>query len=308
MSWLRFWKQNEENEEIGQAPANDAAPARPPRIRLTTNQPPLPPHLAATRAASGPRPRLEGQALIERLQRRKQDILFEISQSEQAASEENPWRDRMDLLTEALTTVEDDLKALDNVPPEPFAPLPETPITDIAVNTADPPEVAFTIDGQTFHYSEDIDWAERGHQVIRTELVRRAGDPAALVPAPTPDDLKPALMAQLTESLFVFASDLRDRALDGEFQPAHPTLADLARPCPNCGGWMEWGGVCQACARRRAERFRLMAERNGLLSKRAAEADEMTRLIERLPLARRRLIDVETELAAAERNLAASER
>lgn len=307
MSWLRFWKQDDGDAGERDAPASEETPATPPRDRLPSNQRDLPPHLATMRFTPQ-RPKREGKALIERLQRRKQDILFEISQGELAASEENPWRDRIELLTEALTTVEDDLKALNEAPPEEYAPVPATPITDLTVSTAEPPAVAFAIDGQAFRYSEDLDWAERGHSVIRTELILRAGDPEALVPASTPDNLKPKLAAHLTGSLFAFASNMRDRALDGEPLPDHSTLADLARPCPNCGGWMEWGGVCQACARRKAERFRLMGERSDLLGKRAAEADDMTRLIERLPVARRRLADVEREIAAAERKLAPSER
>lgn len=306
MSWLRFWKQDEGASEAAAEPA-PTAPARPAGVRLTMNQRPLPPHLASVRT-TGSRPRLEGRALIEQLQGRRQDVLYEIEQGQLAASDENPWTERMALLSEALATVEDDIRALDHVPAQPYAPLPETPITDIAVDTGEPPDVSFTIDGQAFQYSEDLDWAERGHQVTRTELVQRAGNPDALVPATTPNALKPALAAHLAQSLFAFASDLRDRALDGEPLPDHPTLADLGRPCPDCGGWMEWGGVCQACARRKAERFRLMAERNDLLSKRAREADERSRLIELLPVARRRLADFDTEIAAIERKLAAQER
>lgn len=310
MSWKQFWKRDDagaEQPEQDGAPADQEAPRTPPNVRLTTNQRPLPPHLAGARAASGSRPRIDGRERIEQLRRRKEDILFEISQGELAASEENPWRDRMALLTEALTTVEDDLESLKTLPPQPYAPVPATPITNIAVSTAEPPEVAFTIGGQTFRYSEDLDWAERGHSVIRTELIRRAGEPGALVPAGTPDDLKPALAHHLAESLFTFASDLRDRALEDEPAPEHPTLADLARPCPECGGWMEWGGLCQACARRKSDRFRLLGERNELLGKRIAEADDMTRLAERLTVARHRLSDVEAEIAVAERRLAGSE-
>jgi len=306
MSWLRFWKQ-EEVEEATAASAPEATRG-PAGFRLTTNQRPLPPHLAAARAASGQRSRLEGVALMQHLQRRRQDILFEIAQSELAASDDNPWQERMELLTEAMSTVEDDIKAREHAPREPYAPLPETPIVGIAVDIGEPPGVSFTIDEQAFHFSENLDWAERGGQVMRTELFRREGDPTALVPASTPAALRAPLAAHLTESLFAFASNLRDRALDDEPTPEHPTLADLGRPCPVCGGWMEWGGVCQSCARRKAERFRLMGERSELLSKRAAEADERSRLVERLPLARRRLADVETEIEIAEKDLAGSER
>lgn len=305
MSWLRFRKQDDEGHEQGRPP-DGASPAERRGVRLTTNHRPLPPHFARFRAGPAGGPPLESRALLDVLERRREDIRYELAQGELAASEENPWQERMDLLTEALTTVEEDLKAIATAAPQPFAPLPKTPITDIVVETGEPPAVAFTIDGQTFRYSEDLDWAERGGQVTRTELIRRTGDPAALVPTSTPEEVKPALAAHLAQSLFAFASDLRDRALDGEPLPAHPVLADLGQPCPECGGWMEWGGVCQACARRKAERFRLMGERNDLLGKRAHEADERTRLVERLPLARRRLNDIEFEIQAVERKLSAA--
>ena len=96
----------------------------------------------------------------------------------------------------------------------------------------------------------------------------------------------------------MFASDLRDRTLDGEPVPAAATLADLARPCPQCGGWTDWRGTCQACASRAAAAASLKREERRLLDERAAEAEEQHRVAERLPLARRRLRDLDAQIAA----------
>lgn len=288
MSWLRFWKR--EGEEPSPPPPSDE-PDRP-----------LPPHLAAarTRTQQGNESERTARRAAE-LNRRRQAALFDIEQGELAARADNPWQERIALLSDALVTVNEDKARLDNAPPEPYAPVPTTPITDLSVSGDEPPAVSFAVGEERFAYAEDIDWAERGHQVARGELRRQAGDPERLVPPETPTALREALGGHLAESLFVFASDLRDRALDGEPMPDRPVLADLARPCDTCGGWLDWRGRCQACARRNAERQRLKREADRLLDERASEAEEQHRLVERLPVARRRLADVEIELNALER-------
>jgi hypothetical protein len=288
MSWLRFWQRDDDDQSL--PPASDAA------------ERPLPPHLAAARERAQPETppdRIARRAA--ELHRRRQAALFDIAQGELASSEDNPWQERIALLSEALATVNDDLARLDNTPPEPYAPLPETPITHISVGDDEPPSVRFSIGDRRFVYAEEIDWAERGHQVTRGELRRQEGDPTSLVPRETPPDVREALDTHLTESLFVFASDLRDRVLDGEPLPSDPTLADLGRPCDACGGWLDWRGRCQACARRNAERLSLKRELDRLMDERASEAEERHRFAERLPVARRRLADVEIELNALER-------
>ena len=287
MSWLRFWKRDA--EEPNPTPAGDGT------------ERPLPPHLAAARerARAEPAPDRTARRRAE-LNRRRQAALFDVEQGELASLEDNPWQERIDLLNEALATVTEDIDRLEALPPEPYAPLPPTPITEISVTGDEPATVRFAIGGERFHFAEEIDWAERGHQRAHDELRRQVGDPTRLVPPNTPPALVAALASHLAESLFVFAADLRDRALDQEPLPERPTLADLGRPCPTCGGWLDWRGRCQVCARRNAERQRLQRERARLLDERAGEAEARQRLIERVPVARRRLADIETELAALE--------
>lgn len=291
MSWLRFWKR----DDVERSPSQPSERA----------ERPLPPHLAAARARTqaGDEPDRTARRAAE-LNRRRQAALFDIEQGELATTPDNPWQERIALLGDALATVKEDVSRLDSAPPEPYAPVPATPIGDIQVSDDEPPSVSFFVGDEQFRYAEEIDWAERGHQVARGELRVQTGAPLRLVPPDTPASLRDALGAHLTESLFVFASDLRDRVIDGESLPDRPTLADLARPCDTCGGWLDWRGRCQACARRNAERQRLKREADRLLDERASEAEEHHRLVERLPVARRRLADVEIELNALERTAA----
>ena len=294
MVWKRFWKRPGPNPE---APGE----ARPEREVDSTGHRELPAHLASQverrPAASAAAPDTARRQLAA-MERKRLAMLYDIEQGELALADDNPWQGRIELLTQAMETVTEDLAALKETPPGPYAPLPETPIAIDDVVTDPVASVRFTIGTESFAYAEEQDWAERGHQMIRTELTRREGDPARLVPDDTPIDLREPLLRHLTDSLFVLASDLRDRTLDDDPLPDAPTLADLARPCPQCGGWTDWRGTCQACASRVAAAAALKREERRLLDERASEAEEQHRLAERLPLARRRLRDLDAQIAA----------
>jgi hypothetical protein len=266
----------------------------------------LPPHLAQaierrnTENGGTLRQLSPEQRRMEALKRQRTAILFDIEQGELAASPDNPWLDRIALLGEAMETVTQDSRVVQNVIPGPFAPLPPQPISiDAVEDDGEIATVTFTIGDEQFRYAEDPDWADRSRLVTRGELQRKQGNPAALVPSSVPEDLRVALTEHLTSSLFVFASELRDNMLDGEPQPGNPLLSDLAPPCPVCGGWTDWRGTCQNCARRNARLMELKREEGRLLDERASEAEERRRLIEGLPLARKRLRDVEAEIQRA---------
>lgn len=300
MPWNQFWnrsnrKQEEEKREETPLEAPAASPSGSPR---------LPSHLANAFAERRRVPGPDGVEAGERkrrldaLHRRRVAMLFDLQQGEQAQAESNPWQNRIELLSEALITVSDDLKRLTAAPKSPYHPVPPTPIVIERAEDGDGAPVVIRIGDDRFKYSEELDWSERGHQIARPELVRRSGDPARLVPDDTPAELRPALERHLTNSLFVLATDLRERLLDNEPLPERITLADLARPCPKCGGWTDWRGICQACAQRAAATAELKREEGRLLDERAAEAEERHRLIQRVPLARRRLLDIDNEIAA----------
>ena len=71
-------------------------------------------------------------------------------------------------------------------------------------------------------------------------------------------------------------------------RPAHPwTLADLARPCLECGDWRDWRGHCDTCATRAWQRQTLNAEAARLAQERDDEESERHKWAERLPVARK---------------------
>jgi len=297
MAWQRFWKRSDPGPEP--QPATQTEPGA-----GTVGKRKLPAHLArhVERASPRPDPGIAPPEPVQRrlaaMKRQRLAMLYDIEQGELALANDNPWQHRIELLTQAMGTVADDLKALKQIRPSPYFPVPPTLIVVTHVSTEPAASVRFTIEPETFVYAEDPDWAERGHQVIRTELIRETGDPGRLIPGDVPAELREPLLSHLTDSLFVLASDLRDQVIDDEPLPESPTLADLARPCPRCGGWTDWHGTCQACAARAAGEMALKREEARLLDERASAAEEQHRLAERVPVARRRLHDLETQIAA----------
>jgi hypothetical protein len=283
---VRFWDKEERRDGGGQPAAQrtdrGASPPSQPQDKRLNHSP------AST----------ETDLRLNRLRRRREMILFDVEQAEAALRPDNPWQERAALLTEALETIDADRQALAQEPATPSPALPPTPIIDIDVHPTDEASVAFRIGDERFHYQEAVDWAERGTTVVRGDLRHQAGDPAALVPSGLDAETAERLIAFLTDSLYAFAVDLRDRALRGESSPEHVTLADLAKPCSDCGGWTDWKGICPECQRRNWRRQQLDNEARRLLDERAQELDDLAQWAERLPVARRRLADVDAEIAA----------
>jgi hypothetical protein len=283
----RFWEKNSTDHETSEPHAH----ARTATVGEPVPKPPPP---------EPPEPLSESERglRIATLKRRREAALYDLSQSELAHEDENPWRERVLLLTEALETVDRDRDALRNLPKRESFPLPPVPIVIQEVRTEEPPSVTFQIGDETFRYEEDLDWAERGTSVVHGDLQHRAGDSRALPLDGVPDESRSELIDHLTDSLFAFATDLRDRALAGEPMPDSPTLADLARPCPECGGWRDWNGHCPECRRRQWQRQQLDAEADRLDRERSAELEDQAKWAERLSIARRRMADIDDELAA----------
>jgi hypothetical protein len=235
---------------------------------------------------------------LTRLRNRRETVLFDLEQAELALEPENPWRERVALLDEALAAVQSDRERAQRESEPAGMPLPPTPIEEIATSEGPPPSVSFRIGYQRFQYDEDIDWAERGFQLARSELQLRSGDSASLIPVGLSEADQTAVRDHLIDSLFAFASDLRDRMLAGEELPSQVTLADLARPDETNGGWYLWGGTSPAAQRKQHRLQELANEEQRLYDERKQELDELARWADRLPIARRRLADVDAEIAA----------
>lgn len=282
MGWWRFWDR-EQPAEVASTAKDAARPAE--RLRRPTHD-----------DAPTPRdPSLERR--VAQLRQRRAALLYDIAQGELALQPNNPWQDRIDLLSEAIETVETDLRTLDSGPADiPSPPLAPIPITSVTASGDDLASVAFTIGDEAFRFEEQVDWDQRGGPTVRGDLQPVAGDVERLPIPDLPLDVARALRDHLSDSIVVFATDLRDRSLASRPLPESSTLADLARPCPDCGGWTDWSGRCPACTRREIERQRLRLERDRLDEDRRKEADERHRLAEGLATTRRRLSAADTDL------------
>ncbi|MDQ3513313.1 MAG: hypothetical protein M3462_06535 [Chloroflexota bacterium] len=239
------------------------------------------------------------QRRFDELVRRRDGLRFDVEQGELARQAGNPWSERVALLNETLTTVAADRESLDQEPREPGWPVPPVPVEHIEVRAGDLVTVDFEVAGERFSFAEAADWDQRGGPVVRGDLRPVSGSMEAVAAAldGAPAGGREALIAHLDDFL-PFAADLRDRALVGTPLPRRVTLADLAAPCPECGGWRDWLGTCPRCAGRDAARRVLRQEEERIMAERDAEMEIRHRLTERLPLARRRLADIEAELTS----------
>lgn len=260
----------------------------------------LPPHMqriVEQRSRSIDDSRADGETRRHALERRRMAIQFDLDQGELAQEPDNPWTHRIELLTEALVNVESELAASRQVTTQPYHPLPATSIDEIEVSDTEPYRVSFTIGGEQFVWQERLDWIERGGILAQPELGQESGNARLLVPGDTPAELVGVLGDHLEDSVTALAVSLRDARLNEGPLPSSATLAHLAKPCPVCGGFTDWNGHCNVCAHRKVQENRLFQERQHLMKERSAEAEERHRLSERLPLARKRMADLERELA-----------
>src|SRR4051812_33226304 len=70
---------------------------------------------------------------IARLNKRRDNVLFDVEQAEAANRPDNIWSQRIALIEDALKAVQTDRAALSEIRAHPGTPLPETPISGIQV-------------------------------------------------------------------------------------------------------------------------------------------------------------------------------
>lgn len=318
MVWKRLFRQNTAESpesapaEEADAPGSGSQPAAQPPIPgahlagvTPSSTQTLPPHMQRVvqerrKPATEAGGRSDLRQRLARLQQQRLAILFDVDQGELAEADENPWTHRIALLSEAMEAVTADLASLTKLPPDPSWSVPPVPVNDLVVQSGQPFAVSLRIGNEVFTWEETLDWAERGHQISLPELQRTQGRAEAVLPMETPVTLRDALAAHLSQSLDAFAEDVRERSLNDEPIPTDVTLANLAQPSPKFGGWLDASGRSPVKALRAAEEMTLRRERDRLLTERGREAEERHRLVERLPIARRRLADVDTEIAETE--------
>jgi hypothetical protein len=143
MTWRNLFRKHTEDEpspgsQVTADPSVEGAPGGQGRI---------PPHLQqAIERRTGTTPDLDPEERRRAgFRRQRQAILFDIEQGELAATADNPWTQRIALLTDALVTVADDLAAAKTVEPGPWHPVPATPIRIDQVKGGDTAEVSIAV-------------------------------------------------------------------------------------------------------------------------------------------------------------------
>jgi hypothetical protein len=231
----------------------------------------------------------------QRIERRVRDLGYDIALAESALAAENRWSTRVAEINQAIEQARRDLELAQEPEVRQAIPLPPWPVTVDSVQPARPAAVRFQVGDVPFHYAEELDWAERGHQLAEPQLGRSRGDLASMIPPDVPADRRDELEAHLAHSLNAYAERLREDAATGK--PALSlTLADLAAPCPVCGGWRDFLGRCLACQRREWQAQTIRDDVNRLLDERDSQLEEARRWRESLPVLRRQLADAEAEL------------
>ena len=281
MSRWKFWEKPPEAAQPEPAPAQTyRIPPRSDALAITPNLDP------------------EQASRLRRLRQRRASVLYDVERAEEATQLDNSWDQRIALINEAIRNVEADLKKIDIDRRPAGVALPTTRIENIAVALKPPPSVSFSIAGETFAYEEDLDWSERGFQIARSDLVPRSGNAASLIPERVSRADRARLLEHLTNSLFVFATDVRDATLNNRPLPNGATLADLANPSVDYGDWLDWSGNSPEKKRRDLKRAEIAAELERFRSEQAKEIEERARWEDRLPIARRRLAEIDGEIAA----------
>ncbi len=232
---------------------------------------------------------------LARLLTRHSNIEYDIAEAETAFMPRNRWTERLEQLNDAIGQAEEDLASLRaERGATPDVELPATPI-EIDVESTDPAEIALRVGSAEFLFREELDWAERGHQLALPKLARVSGDALKLVPTGLNQSVKEQLASHLTNSLSIIANEALRHSLDEAALP-DLTLADLVRPCDECGGWLDPLGRCPACVELNWKRQEIDAAAARLVDERNDVMADMERARERLPVLRRQYQDAEHDI------------
>lgn len=284
----QFWKPDDPADPAG---SNLSADSEQPRTAPYGSPPPL---RTPTTTLLSPERR---ERRIGELIRRRNGLRFDIEQGELAQTRDNPWQDRIGLLQESIATIAADRTALVSLGQEPTWPVPALVVSQPVVSTTEPALVSFCIGDQAFEFVEAADWDNRGGMVVRGDLRRTSGDPGALVPGnanPPPHSWRPTLESALS----TFALALRDAALAGTAPPDVRTLREIIREDDEVGGWTNLHGTNNVRVHRAYQRQELRAEEERLRQELTQEDEQRRTLIDRLPVARKRLASVNEDFVA----------
>jgi hypothetical protein len=234
---------------------------------------------------------------LRRLLKREGDLEYDLQRAGEALNEENHWTERIEQLNQAVEQAMADRKAIEPEPDPVERPqLEPIPVEITDLREEEPALITLRIAGVEITYTEEIDWAERGHQVTMPELRRVDGDVDDLIPPALDDEvIRQELREHLRHSLAIHANQGLEHAAAGSEPPAM-TLADMTRKCPQCGGWLDQKGRCPHCAELDWKRQEIDNDLRRLRKERDDVIQDLERQVERLPIIRRQLEETRLDI------------
>lgn len=232
-----------------------------------------------------------------RLETRRRNLEFDLSRAESAFLPHNRWTERVEQLDQAIAQANDDIAQLVPSPSDiPTVQLAPEPISVEVISTVEPAEVVLRTAGVTLDYREEVDWAERGHQLALPVLALFQGDVQPLIPDTLDVTQQGRLAGHLRNSFSIIANEALERATDNQPVP-EVTLAGITRPCTQCGGWLDPKGRCPACTQLDWQRDEIAVAAQRLAHERSEVIAEMEQARERLPVVRRQLQELDHDIA-----------
>lgn len=280
MSWFRDWLNR------AKRPPEDARDGGRPDEQATGDETPQGFHI-----------RDAERRQLRRLLKRHDDLSYDLQRAHEALEPENQWTERIEQLNAAIEQAQADRDALE---PESELlrdrpQLDPTPIEITGLRESEPAEVSLRVGGTDLTYREEIDWAERGHQLTLPELRRVDGDVDALVPSLDDPEIEQELREHLLHSLATLANQALEDAADGN-EPPSLTLADITRRCPDCGGWLDQKGRCPNCTELNWKRQQIDSDIRRIRKERDGVIQDLERYRDRLPVIQRQLAETESDI------------
>jgi hypothetical protein len=234
---------------------------------------------------------------LRRLLKREGDLEYDLQRAGEAFSEENQWTERIEQLNQAVEQAIADREAIEPKELPVHRPqLEPIPVEVTELKEAEPANITLKIGSTSIEYYEELDWAERGHQVTMPELNRVSGDVDGLMPELDDEKLAKELREHLRHSLAIYANQVLEHAANGE-EPPPMTLAAMTQRCPDCGGWLDQKQRCPHCAELNWKRQELDNDLRRIRNERDDVIKDLERQQDRYPVIERQLKETRDDIA-----------
>lgn len=292
MSWIRNWL-NRAKQDQNQEPEQDRE--QPSQSGGQTNQPP-PGAASDEDHRQGFHIRDAERRQLRRLLRRQDDLTYDLERAEESLNEENQWTERIEQLNQAIEQAMADREAIEPAgDTSPRMQLDPVPVEIAELTEEEPATVTLRIGTTELAYREEIDWAERGHNVIMPELLRVSGDVEPLLPELDSVERIQELREHLLHSLSTYANQVLEHAAAGS-EPPSITMASITRTCRACGGWLDQKNRCPICAELNWKRQEIDTDLRRLRKERDEVISDLERQQDRLPIIQRQLAETQADI------------